>query len=103
MTTEQSFIEQAKSHLDRVGEELSEVEKKLAAASENADVWTTNQAEKLKNDWIRAREEMDSIANRIETEGEDAVNEAKAKAERHWEALKVAVKTYRDHLDKALS
>ena len=103
MTTTPSFIEQAKMHLDRVGDELSEVEKKLAATSENADKWTANQAEKLKNDWIRAREEMDSIAKRIEAEGEDAVNDAKARAERQWEALKVAVKTYRDQIDQALS
>lgn len=103
MTTSPSFIERAKMHLDRVGDELTEVENKLAATSENADKWTANQAEKLKNDWIRAREEMDTLAQRIETEGEDAVNDAKARAERHWEALKVAVKTYRDHIDNALS
>ncbi|MDA4847019.1 hypothetical protein [Hoeflea poritis] len=103
MATAPSFMEQAKMHLDRVGEELSEVEKKLATASDDADNWTTEQAEKLKADWNRAREEMDSIAKRIESEGEEAVNDAKAKAERHWDALKSAVKTYRDHVERAIS
>ncbi|WP_136659452.1 hypothetical protein [Nitratireductor sp. XY-223] len=103
MATAPNFIEQAKMHLDRVGDELSEVEKKLATASDNADNWTAEQAEKLKADWNKAREEMDTIAKRIESEGEDAVNDAKAKAERHWDALKSAVKTYRDHVERAIS
>lgn len=103
MTTESNFIEQAKMHLDRVGDELSEVEKKITATSETADKWTADQVEKLKNDWKQAREEMDSLAKRIESEGEEAVNEAKAKAEKHWDALKTAVKTYRDHVDRVFS
>ena len=42
----------------------------------------------------------EDIADRARTEGEEAVREAKEKAERHYEALQAAVKAYRDHLDQ---
>ena len=103
MATAPNFIEQARKHLDRVGNELSEVEKKIAATGDSADKLTAGQAKKLQADWNRAREEMDSLAKRIESEGEDAVNDAKANAERHWDALKAAVKAYRNHVDSTLS
>ena len=47
MATTPNFIEQAKQHLDRVGDELAEVEKKLSTASQDADRWTADQAQKL--------------------------------------------------------
>lgn len=103
MTKHSEFIESAKAHLDELGAELSTLDTKLNDAGRKADTWTSDQASKLKKDWEETKAEMTSIAHRIETEGEEAVGEAREKAERHWEALQAAVKTYRDHLEKTVA
>lgn len=100
MSKSEDFVEKVRTHIDELGAELSTLEVKLHDAGEKADAWTSDQASKLKKDWENAKAEMTSIADRIENEGEEAVDDAKAAAERHWEALQAAVKTYRDHLEK---
>ena len=102
MNTNTTFIEKAKAHLEQLGSELSDLEARVSDAGQKADEWTSSQADKLKKDWETARDEMTSIAERIETEGDDAVSDAREKAERHWDALQAAVKAYRDHLDTAV-
>ena len=100
-TTETSkFVERAKACIDDLGAELSELERKAKAAGNEADDWSTDQVEKLKEDWAQAKEDMEQIADRAKTEGDEAVRDAKEKAERHYEALQAAVKAYRDHLDQ---
>lgn len=100
-TTETSkFVEKAKACIDDIGAELSELEQKTRAAGERADMWSAKQVEKLKEDWSQARFEMEDIADRAKSEGDEAVRDAKEKAERHYEALQAAVKAYRDHLDQ---
>ena len=100
-TTETSkFVEKAKACIDDIGAELTELEQKARAAGDRADDWSAAQVEKLKEDWSRAKNDMEDIADRAKTEGEEAVQDAKEKAERHYEALQAAVKAYRDHLDR---
>ncbi len=100
-TTETSkFVEKAKACIDDIGAELGELEQKAKAAGDRADEWSQAQVEKLKEDWSQAKEDMENIADRAKTEGEEAVQDAKEKAERHYEALQAAVKAYRDHLDQ---
>lgn len=100
-TTETSkFVEKAKVYIDDIGAELSELEQKVKDAGDRADDWSAAQVEKLKEDWSQAKEDMDNIADRAKAEGEDAVREAKEKAERHYEALQAAVKAYRAHLEQ---
>ena len=94
------FVEKAKACIDSIGAELGELEVKAKAAGDRADDWSTSQVEKLKDDWSQAKEDMEGIVARAEAEGEDAVRDAKEKAERHYEALQAAVKAYRDHLDR---
>lgn len=100
-TTETSkFVERAKACIDTIGAELGELELKAKAASSDADDWSATQVEKLKRDWTQAKDQMEQIADRANEEGEDAVREAKEKAQRHYEALQAAVKAYRNHLEK---
>ncbi|MBO9448213.1 hypothetical protein [Ruegeria sp. R14_0] len=100
-TTETSkFVEKAKACIGDIGAELSELERKANAAGDRADDWSASQVEKLKEDWSQAKVDMEDIADRAKIEGEEAVREAKEKAERHYEALQAAVKAYRDHLDQ---
>lgn len=103
MNKNSTFVEKAKAHLEELGSELSDLEARVSDAGQKADAWTSDQADKLKKDWETARDEMTSIAERIETEGEEAVSDAKEKAERHWDALQAAVKAYRDHLDTSVT
>lgn len=100
MTKTSEFIDNAKNHLDQLGQELSDLEGKVTETGKNADEWSTNQVNKLKQDWQQAKNNMDELANRIETESEASVAEAKEKAQRHWDALKAAVQTYRGHVDE---
>ena len=103
MTNTFKFVEEAKASLDVLDDELNELEGKVKAASEHADEWSTKQVHKLKKDLHQARTEMDGIAERIESEGEASVKQAKEQAERHWEALQAAVKAYRGHLNKTVA
>lgn len=103
MTKTPDFLETAKSHLEALGSELSALENKISEAGQKADAWSGEQAAKLKQDWENARAEMASIAERIDAEGEEAVGDARQKAERHWDALQAAVRTYRDHVEKSVA
>lgn len=98
MTKSSEFVEKAKAGLDQIDAELSALEAKVKASGKAAEDWTADQAGKLRADWKKARTEMKEIADRIETEGDAAMDDAKAHAERHWAALKAAVKAYRDHV-----
>lgn len=100
MTETSKFVEKAKAYIDGIGAELDELEQKTKDAVDHADEWSAAQVEKLKEDLNQAKDDMEDIADRAKTEGEDAVREAKEKAERHYEALQAAVKAYRDHLEK---
>lgn len=103
MNEKSQFIEKAKAHLNQLGTELSSLEAKVSEAGKQADDWTSNQATKLKKEWETARQEMTSIAKRIESEGEEAVSDAKEQAERQWDALQAAVKAYRSHLEETVA
>ncbi|SPH18269.1 hypothetical protein DEA8626_01801 [Defluviimonas aquaemixtae] len=98
MTKSYEFVAEARAGLDQIDAELSALETKVKASGKAADDWTCDQAGKLRADWQKARTEMRKIADRIETEGDEAARDAKAQAERHWAALKAAVKAYRDHV-----
>ncbi|MEM9427566.1 MAG: hypothetical protein AAGA06_12790 [Pseudomonadota bacterium] len=99
-TETSKFVEKAEACIDSIGAELGELEQKANAAGDRADEWSTKQVEKLREDWSQAKEDMEDIADRARSEGDEAVREAKEIAERHYEALQAAVKAYRDHLDQ---
>ena len=103
MTKNSQYIENAKAHLDQLGEELSELESKVSKAGKEADEWSVKQAGKLKKDWEAATSEMKSLADKIEAEGEASIEKAKERADSHWHALKAAVKTYRSHVEKSVA
>lgn len=103
MSKTSEFVETAKHDLDKLGAELSEFETKVAAASSKADDWSKSQVAKLKTDLEQAKEHVSSLATRVQAESEEAVCEAKARAERHWQALHAAVKAYREHLNKTIA
>ncbi len=100
MTNTSQFIENAKAHLETLGAELSDLENKVVQAGQEMDEWSSNHVTKLKNDWEQAKSEMNALADRIESDGEASVEEAKAKAQHHWDALNAAVQTYRRHVEK---
>ncbi|MEM7070097.1 MAG: hypothetical protein AAF478_14565 [Pseudomonadota bacterium] len=100
MTKTSEFIDNAKNHLDQLGQELTDLEGKVTKAGKNADEWSANQVNKLKQDWLQAKTNMDELADRIQSESEASVAEAKDKAQRHWDALQAAVQTYRNHVEK---
>ncbi|GAB5482637.1 MAG: hypothetical protein Pars92KO_23940 [Parasphingorhabdus sp.] len=98
-TTE--FLGQAKNDLHRIDNELKALESKVKAAGDEQDQWATNQVRKLRADMQVVQTEMDTIAHRIEVDGEAGVEKSKVDAERHWMALKAAVQAYREHVGLA--
>lgn len=100
MTETSKFVEKAKACIDEIGAEISDLERKVDAAGGRAEDWSAAQVEKLKKDWTQAKADMDDIAARAESEGDEAVRDAQASAERHYEALRAAVKAYRAHLER---
>lgn len=99
MSENRKFIDDAQAHIKAFGHELDSLEAKLKDAGESADAWSSQQAAKLRQDWEKAKSEVGSIVERIETDSDDALNDARQQAQNHWDALKAAVKTYRDHVE----
>lgn len=95
------FLGQAKDDLHRIDNELQALESKVKAAGDEKDQWAANQVRKLRTDMQLVQTEMNAIAHRIEVGGEAGVEKSKINAERHWMALKAAVKAYREHVGLA--
>ncbi len=94
MSQHQKFIDHAKVQLDKLGEELSDLDGKIKTASSKADAWSTEQMHKLRADWHECQAQIE----RMSAESQESFDQAKADAERHWKALEAAVKTYREQL-----
>lgn len=95
------FLGQATNDLHRIDNELKALESRVKASGEEEDQWAANQVRKLRADMQVVRTEMNAIAHCVEVDGEASVLKSKVDAERHWVALKAAVKAYRDHVGSA--
>ncbi len=94
MSTQIQYIERAKAELDKLGEELSELDRKMALASDKVAVWSTEQKHRLRADWHVCQAQVE----RLSAESEISFEQIKAETERHWKALEASVKTYREQL-----
>lgn len=96
MSHHKNYIEDVKVQLDRLGEELFELDAKLKSAGKNADAWSKEQMHELRADWHACQAHFE----RMNTQGKASFESAKVDAERHWKALEEAVKTYRQKLQR---
>ena len=103
MSAFSEFLQNAKEDYNRVDADLKAFEQRVRDAGDRADNWTKDQIAKLKADLADARDKVTSLAERVDREGEEAVNEAHESAKRHWNALHAAVSAYRDHLEKTVN
>ena len=94
------FIQKAKGDYQRVEADLKVTEQKIKDAGEAADDWSKAQGAKLKADLDDAQQKIMDLAERLDREGEEAVNDAREQTMRHWDALNAAVISYRDHVAK---
>lgn len=101
MNTEE-FIERAECNLDQIDVELSALETRVKRCGENSDAWLTSQAQKLRADVEAARAEVSAIASSVEGDVTVQIEDSKANAQLHWEALQAAVKAYREHVGSSL-
>ena len=98
----EEFVERAKCNLDQIDEELGALEARVKRCGEHANAWVTSQAQKLRADVETARAEVSAIASRVEGDVAVQLEDSKANAQRHWEALQAAVKAYREHVSSSL-
>lgn len=94
MSHHKNFIEHAKAQLDKLGEELGELDRQIKSAGERSDAWSTEHMHQLRADW----HECQAHVERMSAQSEASLDNAKAETERHWKALEAAVKTYREQL-----
>lgn len=103
MTKFSEFVQKAKDDYARVEDELKAFEKRVKDAGEKTDAWTMDQVKKLKSDLDEAKAKVTHLADRIQSEGEEAVTDAHDQAKSHWEALQAAVSAYREHIDRSVA
>ena len=94
MSNHKHFVEHAKAQLDKLGEELSELDQKMKFAGDEIDAWSTEKMHQLRAEW----HECQAYVERMSAQGETSFEQAKADTERHWKALEAAVKTYREQI-----
>ena len=99
MSNYENFVQSSKEQLDRLGEELNELEAKVKNAGQQADDWSRNQIAKLKSDWSLAKTKIDRVAQQHHEEVEASWAQVKTDVENHWTALQAAVATYRKHVE----
>ena len=99
MSKYENFVQNSKQQLDRLGEELNELEAKVKEAGQQADDWSRNQIAKLKSDWSEAKTKIDHVAQQHHDEIEASWAQVKSDVEHHWSALQAAVSTYRKHVE----
>ena len=103
MTDYQQFVENAKSELQKLGEELDELDQKVKAQCQNASTWYGEQMKKLRSDWRDTSVKIEQVATEARAEAESSYEAAKTDADRHYQALKAAVKTYREEVERNVS
>ena len=96
MSHSKDFIDQVKTQLNKLHEELSDIDRKIKSAGDKVEDWSTEQMHKLRADW----HECQAHVERLSAQSQSSFNEAKAETERHWKALEAAVATYRDRIEK---
>lgn len=94
MSDHKHFIEHAKAQLDKLGEELSELDQKMRMAGNKVDAWSTEKMHQLRADWHECQAHLE----RMSAQSKASLDLAKTETERHWKALEAAVKTYREQL-----
>lgn len=92
------FVERAKAGLDQIDTELGVLEARVTACRDAGDQWAANQARKLRADVETAKAEVTAIEDHLKADVTADLDRSKADAERHWAALKAAVKAYREHV-----
>ena len=103
MNDKHEFVQEAHRQLERIEHELNEIEGRIKNAGGNVDRWTDEQFSKLKSDWHTARHEIEAISDKYRTAADASWEELKSDAEHHWQALKAAVQTYRNHVDERVA
>ena len=99
MSNTQSFIESAKAQLDKLGQGIEAFEAKANSAMDGADSWVADKAEKLRRDWSDAKTHVETMVDQERDLAKDGWDKAKTDAQRQWNALQEAIKTYRAHVD----
>ncbi len=95
MSETATFIENAKAQLDKLGQDIAALEAKAKESKEGADAWVTEKADKLRRDWDDAKAHVDTMVDQEKAEWD----QAKTDAQRQWNALQDAIRTYRSHVE----
>ncbi|MGI9409031.1 MAG: hypothetical protein ACR2OV_03080 [Hyphomicrobiaceae bacterium] len=94
MSNHQHIIDDAKAQLEKLGDELNELDQKMKAAGNKVEAWSTKQMHQMRADW----HECHAYVERLSAQSETSFEQAKSETERHWKALEAAVKTYREQI-----
>lgn len=96
MTDHRQIIEEAKQQLDKLSGEFDELEAKVKAGRQGAGAVYEQQLAKLRQQWKDADTRLDQLA----ADGKAEAGTIKTEAEQHWKALKAAVQTYRNQIER---
>lgn len=99
MSSNDSFVAQAKKNLDSLGAELDHLEGQIRTEHANASAWYKEQMARLRGEWRDAHSKIETMARDSNAKAEASYNAAKDDVERHWSALQAAVRTYRQHVE----
>ncbi len=94
MSSHQHIIDDAKAQLEKLGDELNELDQKMKSAGAKAEAWSTEQMHRLRADW----HECQAYVERLSAQSDASFEQAKSETERHWKALEAAVRTYREQV-----
>ncbi|MEQ8825210.1 MAG: hypothetical protein RIC14_12635 [Filomicrobium sp.] len=99
MTDHTDYVAKAKQQIEKLGNELDELEQRAKAESRKASEWYTQQMTKLRGEWQEASSRLEELSNSAHAEAKTTYQHVRADTERHWKALEAAVKAYRDRID----
>lgn len=103
MSNHEHFIAKAKDQIDKLGEELFELDQKVKTECRNANAWYGEQMDKLRSEWRDAQSKIERLAAVGQNEAQATYDNAVNEAERHWKALQAAVQTYRQQVEKGVA
>ena len=99
MSAISNFLQSVKDNYDEFEAELVETHSKLKAEGQELDSWAATQLEILKADIASARSEIEQLSNRVKSEADEAAEDARARAQKHWKALRAGIAAYREHIE----
>ena len=101
MSNHDQIIAKAKDQLDKLGNELDELDHKVKSECQSANAWFGEQMIKLRSEWRDAQTNIERLQAEGRSQAETAYETAADEADRHWKALQAAVQTYRQQIEQS--